>query len=346
MENPLISVVVPVYGVEKYIARFATSLFRQTYDKLQLIFVNDGTKDRSIDILNELIDNEFPSWREKVVIVSKKNGGVAAARMTGLELVMGDYFINLDSDDYLETTMFEEFAEAIRLSGSDMIYCDYVQHFSDGDRYFRWKTYQDTETVLYDLFRRRLKWCIWTKCFKTSLLKENKFYCPVADLGDDMVISSQLVCLSGSFHHIDKCLYHYDFTNETSISHNISTDSLFGLMDNYYLLGEIAAKEAQYGLLKKWTHSNFFTIGYHIMKRQLEVDVIDRFPAARDYILSAPFRSKQSGGISLLRQLRIKAWFLKLENLRSAGAKRDLDAYPIHQPLFRKYNVLRLRIAQ
>ena len=71
----VISLVVPIYGVEKYIAEFARSVFSQTYPHVQFIFVNDGTKDNSIQVLNDVIDNEFPALRDRIVIVDKKNGG-------------------------------------------------------------------------------------------------------------------------------------------------------------------------------------------------------------------------------------------------------------------------------
>ena len=76
----VISLVVPVYGVEKYIAEFARSVFSQTYPHVQFIFVNDGTKDNSIQVLNDVIDNEFPALRDRIVIVDKKNGGLPAKK--------------------------------------------------------------------------------------------------------------------------------------------------------------------------------------------------------------------------------------------------------------------------
>ena len=94
--NIVISVIVPVYGVEKYIAEFARSVFSQSYPHVQFIFVNDGTKDNSMNILNEVIDTEFPDIRAKVVIVDKKNAGLPAARRTGLEYATGDYVYHVD----------------------------------------------------------------------------------------------------------------------------------------------------------------------------------------------------------------------------------------------------------
>ena len=76
----VISLVVPVYGVEKYIAEFARSVFSQTYPHVQFIFVNDGTKDNSMQVLNDVIENEYPALRDRIVIVDKKNGGLPEER--------------------------------------------------------------------------------------------------------------------------------------------------------------------------------------------------------------------------------------------------------------------------
>ena len=91
MKNPVISVVIPVYGVEKYIEEFADSLFSQGYPYVQYVFVNDGTKDNSIGILNRVIDSRYPDLREKILIVSKENDGLPAARKTGMDYVTGEY---------------------------------------------------------------------------------------------------------------------------------------------------------------------------------------------------------------------------------------------------------------
>ena len=81
-----ISIIAPIYGVEKYICEFARSLFVQDYPYIEFIFVNDGTKDRSIELLEMLIDAEFEHLKPQIKIVHKQNGGLPAARRTGLDL--------------------------------------------------------------------------------------------------------------------------------------------------------------------------------------------------------------------------------------------------------------------
>ena len=122
MKNPLISVVIPVYGVEKYIAEFIETVFSQDYQNVQFIFVNDGTKDKSIEILNATVESKYPHLKERIIIVNKQNGGLPAARKTGMEYVKGDYVCHMDPDDWIETGSFRKMADAIEKSEPDILY--------------------------------------------------------------------------------------------------------------------------------------------------------------------------------------------------------------------------------
>ena len=101
MEIKKVSILVPVYGVEKYIERCARSLFEQTYDNIEYIFVDDCTKDRSIVILQKVLEG-YPNRKNQVKILHhEKNRGLSAARNTALDASTGDYLMHVDSDDYL-----------------------------------------------------------------------------------------------------------------------------------------------------------------------------------------------------------------------------------------------------
>ena len=97
--TPLVSVIVPIYGVEAYIEQCARSVLGQSYPRLECIFVNDGTPDRSMEILSAVL-KEFP--QRNVVVVDKENGGLPHARWSGLEVATGEYIMHVDADDWLE----------------------------------------------------------------------------------------------------------------------------------------------------------------------------------------------------------------------------------------------------
>ena len=127
--NYKLSLVVPIYGVEKYIAKFAESALNQTYENMQFVFVNDGTKDRSMEILNEIIDTKYSHHRPHIVIVNKENEGLPAARKTGLEYAEGEYILFADSDDWLELDAVEKVMVKADETGADIIYFDLIKEY-------------------------------------------------------------------------------------------------------------------------------------------------------------------------------------------------------------------------
>ena len=116
MEDKKVSILVPVYGVEKYIKRCARSLFEQTYDNIEYIFVDDCTQDRSIDILEEVL-KEYPNRKNQVKILHHaKNRGLSASRNTALDASTGDYLMHVDADDYLHVDAIALLIKHIGLS--------------------------------------------------------------------------------------------------------------------------------------------------------------------------------------------------------------------------------------
>ena len=102
-----VSIIIPVYGVEKYIEKCARSLFEQTYSNIEYIFVNDKSKDDSIDILKKIL-TAYPDRKAQVRIVEhEKNKGLSQARETGIGYASGMYLMHVDSDDYIEPNMVE-----------------------------------------------------------------------------------------------------------------------------------------------------------------------------------------------------------------------------------------------
>ena len=118
-----VSVVIPVYNVKDYIVRCAESLFNQTLDDMQFIFVDDASPDNSIALLEQTIER-FPQRKPHTVILHRpKNLGVPAARATGLARVEAPFVAHCDSDDYVEPTMYAKLYESALRNDSDMVVC-------------------------------------------------------------------------------------------------------------------------------------------------------------------------------------------------------------------------------
>jgi len=122
-----VSVIVPVYNVEKYIRECLNSLLKQTLSDIEIIVVNDGTKDRSIEIICDLIDSD-----ERVRLVEQENGGLSAARNTGLKLARGKYISFVDSDDYVEPDFLKNLYEEGEKDNLDIVCGSHVRLYENG----------------------------------------------------------------------------------------------------------------------------------------------------------------------------------------------------------------------
>lgn len=220
MSRPVtISLVVPIYGVEKYIAQFAESALGQSYPYIQYIFVNDGTKDNSIQVLQDVIE-KYPERKSQILIVNKENGGLPAARRTGLEYVTGDYVYNVDSDDWLSKDAVHKIADCIEKTGSDIIYFNFIKEYESNSKYKRERLYTvDTKDVyLRNMFNHKSYAAVWNKCVKYSLYKDNKIHYPKYSYAEDCCLTSQLVGYAGSISYLDEALYHYRKGNPNALT--------------------------------------------------------------------------------------------------------------------------------
>ena len=128
MNNSIsISIIAPIYGVENYIEKFADSVLSQSYQNIEFIFVNDGTKDNSMSVLNGLIDSKFSHLKDKIKIINKQNGGLPAARRTGLDAATSDYVYHVDSDDWLAPDSIKKIVDEIERTSSDIVYFNLVK---------------------------------------------------------------------------------------------------------------------------------------------------------------------------------------------------------------------------
>lgn len=215
-----ISLVVPVYGVEKYIAEFARSVFSQSYPHVQYIFVNDGTKDKSIEVLNEVIDNEYPHIKDNIVIVSKENAGLPAARKTGLEYVTGDYVYHVDPDDWLSPGSFQAIADKAVETDADVIYFNYVKEYANRSSVKKEKEYTADRKSEYvrNMYNHKSYGTLCNKCIKTSLYRQYALYHPAYSYAEDCFLTVQLIGRASSLAYLDMDIYHYRKNNPTSIT--------------------------------------------------------------------------------------------------------------------------------
>ena len=173
MKQPLISVIIPVYGVEKYIAQCLESVINQTYKNLEIIVVNDGTKDRSADIAKE-----YAAKDSRIKVYDFKNGGPSVARNRGLEIATGEYISYLDSDDWLDTKMYETLLEAAMKNDADMVKCGIIETngvTEDKITFSDIKIINNEQNKAFENYLLFLWTVVWNGLYKKELAKKIKF---------------------------------------------------------------------------------------------------------------------------------------------------------------------------
>lgn len=222
---PKVSVIVPVYGVEKYIERCARSLFEQTLDDMEFIFVDDCTKDNSIQVLEKVI-TDFPNRKEQIKILHHEhNKGLSHARETGVNAASGEYIAHCDSDDWVHRDMYEELYNEAKKIGTDIVKCGYYIS-SDIDTpvliYYSNLIQQQSE-VLSLLF----SWKGWNQIW-VLLVKKNLYNNVVftdSSMMEDFFLVAQLYANCRSVGVYNKPLYYY-FQNPNSICGKTSDEAI------------------------------------------------------------------------------------------------------------------------
>lgn len=261
-----ISLLVPIYGVEKYIEKFARTALGQTFEDIQFVFVNDGTKDSSMDILQRLIDEEFPHLKERIVIVNKENAGLPAARKTGLEHAEGEYILFADSDDWLEHDAVEKVMAKAEETDADIVYFDLIKEYGHRSSYKRERDYTGATKMdfIVNMFNYKSFGYTVTKCFKRKLYTDNVIYIPKLGMHEDIYLMSQIIFYAESLVHIPEALYHYRKDNPDSFCsqdkrkrHISSTTNLLDLYEHYRdnLKGSPVEKVAGSILMRAGQHS-------------------------------------------------------------------------------------------
>lgn len=308
MNRPSFSIVVPIYGVEKYIRQCADSVLGQTYDKVQFVFVNDGTKDDSMQVLDNLIEEKYAHLKDRIVIVNKENEGLPAARRTGVSHATGDYILHVDSDDWVETDMVEKIAaEAIR-SGSDIICFKIFKEEVDrqkirGDRKYR---IEQKSKFLRDIMDHTAYGYTVNKCAKRCLYTDNNVHFARFGMFEDVFLMTQLVDYAGSYAHIDDPLYHYRRTNLESISRQKRSNkrlyASMNMLDLYRAFkDDIPSSPIRETVGRIFYHAAWCSIAY-------KLDLFSKYPEIAGMIRSIPVSTKNL--MPLTTQFFVKAYVL------------------------------------
>lgn len=221
---PKVSVIVPIYNVEKYLEKCINSLLSQTLEDIQIILVNDGSKDNSGNIAKEYEKNN----KDRVIYVEKENGGLSDARNYGLKYATGDFIAFLDSDDYIEKNAYEEMYNKAIEENADYVECDFIWEFPNKIRVDKQYPYKNKKEML-----SFVRVVAWNKLIKRQLITDNNLEFPKGLRYEDVEFTYKLIPFINKFAYVDKPFIHY-VQREGSIANvqNERTAEIFTVLDN------------------------------------------------------------------------------------------------------------------
>jgi glycosyltransferase involved in cell wall biosynthesis len=219
MKKPLLSIVIPVYNTGKVVGRIINHILKQEFSDFELILVNDGSKDDSLDRLKE-----FAAQDTRVKVIDQKNGGASSARNTGIQVAQGKYLMMLDSDDDIDPTMINKLVQKIERGNLDLVTC--------GIKYITIKNGKQSSAVNIGVTQvpaqnKKEDWAVYivkligddgrlynpcNKIFRLDIIKKHKIqYEAGLNLGEDLTFNLAYMKYIKNLGFINEPLYHYYF---------------------------------------------------------------------------------------------------------------------------------------
>lgn len=204
---PAVSVIIPVFRAEPYIAQCARSLFSQTLEDMEFVFIDDCSPDKSIDVLLQVLEKDFIERKPQVKILRMpENSGSAKVRMVGMSVATGDYVIHCDSDDELASAdAYQMLYNKAVEENLDIVTCNYLKE----DSSLRPVLVRERCDSVQDLLTDKVQGSLCCRLVRRALL--NDIVPPLENMGEDLVLSIQATLRAHSFGHINEALYIYRY---------------------------------------------------------------------------------------------------------------------------------------
>lgn len=217
----LVSILVPLYKVEKYLKRCLDSIFNQTYPEIEYVFVDDCSPDSSFHILNDYIEEHNIDKNKVTVISHQTNKGIAYTRNDLLNHAKGKYVLFIDSDDWAEDNMVEILVKASNNGTTEIIGCDYMKNFTNGKQTYHYEPYSDNciENITR-LINYNIGPTLWKYLIRTDLLRKVKIQTDT-EIGEDYITIIMLFYYARNCSFVHQYLYHYTQYNVNRYSNNI-----------------------------------------------------------------------------------------------------------------------------
>ena len=209
-----VSIIIPIFKVEPYIAQCAESVLSQTWGDTEFIFVDDASPDHAVDILESLIDSRFQHLKDRIAIIRKPvNEGLPQARLTGLKAACGDYILHVDSDDWIEPDTVEKLAVEAERTSADVVYYYVCKEKGEGRIHIaKDRRYPSGKDFARAIMRRDAHGYLVCKFMRRSLYRSEFFY-PRISMHEDIILAVQALSFARSVVLLPEALYHYRRTN-------------------------------------------------------------------------------------------------------------------------------------
>lgn len=233
--KPKVSIIIPIYNVEKYLDRCMQSVLNQTLKDIEIIMVDDGSPDNC-----PAMCDEYARKDNRIKVIHKKNGGLGFARNSGLEIATGEYVAFVDSDDFVDTNMYQTLYEIAKRDSLDTCYCGFVRHYMDG------KIENKTEVKFYTCFSGRKEvdtflldmvgpepsycsdvkymMCVWKALYSKSLIDTyNIRFCSERQyVSEDLIFHLDYLPKASKVGFISDSLYYYCVNGSATLSNTYS----------------------------------------------------------------------------------------------------------------------------
>ena len=226
MNECKLSIIVPVYGVEKYIDKCLNSLVKQSLKEIEIIVVNDGTKDNS----QKIVDKYVKKYPDKIKSYIKENGGQGSARNYGLKKATGEYIGYVDSDDFVEKDMYKKLYNKAKENNYDIVVCGNYNVSEDYQNKNIDAFINNYNTDLENIFFGKM--AVWNKIYKRDILIKNKLEFKEKVWYEDLAFTLKAIMNSNTFAFIDEPLYDY-LIREGSTMNNSNVQRNLEILDAF-----------------------------------------------------------------------------------------------------------------
>lgn len=225
---PKISLIVAAYNIEDYIERCIESLLKQTFTDIEIVIVNDGSTDGTLNKIESLIKND-----NRVKLINKENEGVVEARRTGFINSTGEYVLFIDGDDWLDTKACQKCYEKLLEDSYDILYYGYYIAY-DNEKNIKVEIKEEIlneKQFLRELLLVNVKGCMWTKVIRRSYLIDNNIDFPKGIIyGEDLAMSVDIACYKPKVVTLNEQFYYY-YQRENSITNSKLTNQAFHIIN-------------------------------------------------------------------------------------------------------------------